>query len=59
VEEDDAEWNVRVIANIAGMDNVEVEAFNINDIYASEGDGYVYSDNEEDGENGRTRTTMK
>ena len=25
--------------------------FDINELYASEGDGYVYSDNEEDGEN--------
>ena len=39
------------IANIAGAENIEAEVFDINELYASEGDGYVYSDNEEDGEN--------
>ena len=51
VEEDDAEWNAMAIANIADAMNIEVEAFDINELYASEGDGYVYSDDEENGEN--------
>ena len=39
------------IANIAGAENIEAEVFDINELYASEGDGYVYSDDEENGEN--------
>ena len=53
VEEDDAEWNAMAVANIAGAENIEAEVFDINELYlyAGEGDGYVYSDDEENGEN--------
>ena len=51
VEEKDAEWNAMAIANIAGAENFEADIFDINDLYASEGEGYVYSDDEGDGEN--------
>ena len=51
VEEDDAEWNAMAVANIAGAENIEAKVFNINELYAGEGDGYIYSEDEENGEN--------
>ena len=38
-------------ANLAGAGNFEADILDINELYASEGDGYVYSDDEGDGEN--------
>jgi hypothetical protein len=51
VEENDAEWNAMAIANLAGAENFQADILDINELYADEGEGYVYSDNEEDGEN--------
>jgi hypothetical protein len=57
MEDNDGEWGARMIANIAAVDNVRVEQFDINDIYMPAREKGMCTVTMR--ETGRTRTIMK